>query len=147
MDTKMDTNDKVLESLKILVVEDAEDIRVLFSRLLGRYGASVSTARDGEEAVLKMEKNAYDITLMDLEMPNVDGMEAVIQLRKDGYKGKIVALSGHSWDNLADALAAAGFDGYLVKPITLDALVQKILFYCDRSVSSVPSASVVAQSY
>lgn len=134
----MDTNDKVLESLNILVVEDAEDIRVLFSRLLGRYGASIATAKDGEEALEKMAATTFDIALMDLEMPNVDGMEAVIQLRKDGYQGKIVALSGHSWDNLADALAAAGFDGYLVKPIALDDLVQKILFYCGRPGLATP---------
>jgi len=137
----MDTNDKVLESLKILVVEDAEDIRVLFSRLLGRYGASVATAKDGMEGVEKMAKTTFDMTLMDLEMPNVDGMEAVIQLRKEGYKGKIVALSGHAWDNLAEALASAGFDGYLVKPIALDDLVKKILFYCGRQSQATAQAS------
>ncbi|MES2745704.1 MAG: response regulator [Bdellovibrionota bacterium] len=128
----MDNNDKVLESLKVLVVEDAEDIRVLFSRLLGRYGATVATAKDGEDALQKMDETTFDITLMDLEMPNMDGMEAVIQLRKDGYAGKIVALSGHSWDNLEEALATAGFDGYLVKPIALEELVSKILYYCGR---------------
>ncbi|MBC7532397.1 MAG: response regulator [Oligoflexus sp.] len=144
----MVTDDKVLESLKILVVEDAEDIRVLFSRLLGRYGASVSTAKDGEEAVEKMAATTYDIALMDLEMPNVDGMEAVIQIRKDGYDGKIVALSGHAWDNLEDALTTAGFDGYLVKPIALDDLVQKILFYCGRQeISSATPRSESSASY
>lgn len=129
----MNNNDKILDSIKVLVVEDAEDIRVLFSRLLSRYGAIVTTARDGEDAMQKMEEKTFDITLMDLEMPNVDGMEAVIQLRKEGYQGKIVALSGHSWDNLEEALASAGFDGYLVKPIALDQLISKILFYCGRA--------------
>lgn len=140
----MVSNDKVLESLKILVVEDAEDIRVLFSRLLGRYGASVSTAKDGEDALEKMASNQFDITLMDLEMPNVDGMEAVIELRKQGYKGKIVALSGHAWDNLEEALTKAGFDGYLVKPIALDDLVKKILFYCGRPDYALSSSEEAA---
>lgn len=137
----MDNNDKILDSIKVLVVEDAEDIRVLFSRLLSRYGAAVTTASDGEDAIQKMESESFDVTLMDLEMPNMDGMEAVIQLRKDGYKGKIVALSGHAWDNLEEALASAGFDGYLVKPIALDQLIAKILFYCGKS-----SAPAGAQS-
>ncbi len=95
-----------------------------------------------------MEASTYDIALMDLEMPNVDGMEAVIQLRKDGYKGKIVALSGHSWDNLEEALASAGFDGYLVKPIALDDLVKKILFFCGRQDrASAPSRSETSAVY
>ena len=126
----MGNSEKPLASLSVLLVEDAEDIRVLFARLLSRYGAIVTTACDGEEALQKIEESAYDITLMDLEMPNVDGMEAVIQLRKNGYRGNIVALSGHVWDSLDDSLAKAGFDGYLVKPIALDELVSKILFYC-----------------
>lgn len=142
----MESNEKILESLNILVVEDAEDIRVLFSRLLSRYGASVSSAKDGQDALRMMEATTYDITLMDLEMPNVDGMEAVIQLRKDGYKGKIVALSGHAWDNLEEALASAGFDGYLVKPIALGELVSKILFYCGRPPQQLDEAESSANS-
>ncbi len=130
---------QVLKSLKILVAEDAEDIRVLFSRLLGRYGAAVDTAKDGAEAVAAMERTTYDLALMDLEMPEMDGMEAVLELRKEGYQGKIVALSGHAWDNLAEALANAGFDGYLVKPIGLDDLVQKILFYTGRELTEIRS--------
>lgn len=142
----MDNNDQILDSIKVLVVEDAEDIRVLFSRLLGRYGAVVTTARDGEDAIQKMESHTFDITLMDLEMPNMDGMEAVIQLRKDGYEGKIVALSGHAWDNLEEALASAGFDGYLVKPIALEELISKILFYCGKGSARSKAAGSSAEA-
>ncbi len=128
----MESNLLLLNDLKVLVVEDAEDIRHLFSRLLTRYGAEVTTAKDGEDAVEKMEAETYDLALMDLEMPNMDGMEAVIQIRRAGYLGKIVALSGHAWDSLEESLASAGFDGYLVKPIALNELVEKILFFCGR---------------
>ncbi len=137
----MNQPSEILESLHVLIVEDAEDIRHLFSRLLNRYGAKVTTAKDGEDAVEKMEGETFDLTLMDLEMPNMDGMEAVIQLRRGGYQGKIVALSGHSWDSLPESLVAAGFNGYLMKPIALDELVDKILYFCGRK----PSKEVAAQ--
>ena len=124
----MDTNDKVLESLKILVVEDAEDIRVLFSRLLGRYGASVSTARDGEEAVQQARELNPDLILMDIQMPGVDGLEATRRIRQEPERSDvpIIAVTALAMSGDRERCLEAGANDYMSKPVNLKELVKRI---------------------
>ena len=78
-----------LEGVRVLIVEDIEDNRHLISRFLTKRGATVVTACDGKEGVLKALSEHFDVVLMDLEMPVMDGYEATRELRKRNYQRPI----------------------------------------------------------
>ncbi|MBC7658254.1 MAG: response regulator [Chitinophagaceae bacterium] len=126
------TDDKnVLFPLNILVAEDASDIRMLFHRLLKRYGATVVEATDGADALNK-NLASVDIVLMDLEMPVLDGYAAAPQMRAAGYQGPIVALTGHSVADAKSDRRKFNFDGYLQKPVSSENLVNMIRLHCPQ---------------
>ncbi|RYZ54060.1 MAG: response regulator, partial [Proteobacteria bacterium] len=118
---------KPLTGLKILLVEDSPDNQLLISRILKREGVqSVQTASDGLEGVEMAERGDFDLVLMDVQMPRMDGFEAVGVLRKKGFKTSIIALTAHAMKGYRDECIAAGFDDYLMKPINRDALLNVI---------------------
>src|SRR5207253_1661883 len=86
----------VLTGLRVLLVEDSPDNQVLISRLLMREGALVEIAQDGAEGVAVALANVFDVVLMDVQMPVLDGNEAMRRLRASGYGGLIVALTAHA---------------------------------------------------
>ncbi len=114
---------------EILVVEDTEDIQVLLKRQLEGMGAQVMQARNGKEALDMVESRItggrdgrFDVVLMDIQMPVMDGYEAVKRLRAAGYSGRIVALTAHAMEGEEQRCLAAGMDGYLAKPVDRVAL-------------------------
>lgn len=108
---------------KILVVEDYDGIRVLVGKLLGQYGLDVSLAANGKEAVEKAVEKSYDLILMDIRMPVMDGYEATRLLRQKGVKTPIVVLTASDVQDDERRYAEAGCDGYLSKPIDEEALL------------------------
>ena len=125
-------DEKLLLSIRILIAEDATDIRLLMSRLLTRQGAVVVVAEHGIDAVAKVKESGsdFDIVLMDLQMPTMGGHEAAPLIRAEGYTGPIIALTGHSVEYAKEQDNAFAFDGYLLKPVTTQALISKILEHC-----------------
>jgi CheY-like chemotaxis protein len=110
----------------VLVVEDFEDNRFMMRRLLEMSGYRVVEAVNGKQAVENAEAEHPDIILMDLSLPQLDGLAATRQIRERNGLGKvpIVAVSAHdSADFHAEALAA-GCNEYVTKPIDFDQLVQ-----------------------
>lgn len=110
----------------VLVVEDFEDNRFMMRRLLEMSGYQVVEAVNGKQAVEKAESERPAIILMDLSLPQLDGLSATRQIRqREGMsKMPIVAVSAHdSADFHAEALAA-GCNEYVTKPIDFDQLVQ-----------------------
>ncbi|RYZ51040.1 MAG: hybrid sensor histidine kinase/response regulator, partial [Proteobacteria bacterium] len=94
---------KPLTGLKILLVEDSPDNQLLISRILKREGVqSVQTASDGLEGVEMAERGDFDLVLMDVQMPRMDGFEAVGVLRKKGFKTSIIALTAHAMKGYRD---------------------------------------------
>ena len=119
------TNDK-LTGTKILLVEDSPDNQMLLEILLKKQGAELEIANDGLEGVDFALKNDYDIVLMDIQMPKMDGHEAVRTLRDRGYKIPVIALTAHAMKEEIDRAQASGFSGYLTKPIQKEALIETI---------------------
>jgi two-component system, cell cycle response regulator DivK len=120
MDDKSDSRPTVL------VVEDFEDNRFMMRRLLEMSGYRVVEAVNGNQAVDSAASERPDIILMDLSLPQLDGLAATRRIRshEDGRKVPIVAVSAHdSADFHAEALAA-GCNEYVTKPIDFDQLVQ-----------------------
>ncbi len=110
----------------VLVVEDFEDNRFMMRRLLEMSGYRVVEAVNGNQAVELAKSVRPDIILMDLSLPQLDGLAATRRIRAQGGLGKvpIVAVSAHdSADFHAEALAA-GCNEYVTKPIDFDQLVQ-----------------------
>ena len=110
----------------VLVVEDFEDNRFMMRRLLEMSGYQVVEAVNGNQAVEEAARQRPDIILMDLSLPQLDGLAATRRIRaQDGLKKvPIVAVSAHdSADFHAEALAA-GCNEYVTKPIDFDQLVQ-----------------------
>lgn len=130
---RMEVKNKELEGLKfsgnILVAEDVKTNQMLTTSLLNRLGLEVTIASDGIEAVEKAFANKYDLIFMDIQMPNLDGYEAVTILRKEGVKTPIVAMTAHAMKGDAEKCIDAGCDDYLSKPIDRFLLAEKIKKY------------------
>lgn len=110
----------------VLVVEDFEDNRFMMRRLLEMSGYRVVEAVNGNQAVERAVGDRPDIILMDLSLPQLDGLAATRRIRSQDGMGKvpIVAVSAHdSADFHAEALAA-GCNEYVTKPIDFDQLIQ-----------------------
>jgi PAS domain S-box-containing protein len=106
--------------LRILLAEDNAMNRRLALILLERMGYTADVATNGREAVEAVDRAAYDVVLMDIQMPEVDGMEAARQIRAahpDGGRPRIVALTANAMAEDREAAVAAGMDDYLAKPI------------------------------
>ncbi len=112
--------------LRVLVADDNEINQVVACKFLQKLGCQVEVARTGREALEAITRTAYDVVLMDCEMPDMDGYEATreIRLREDGTLSHlpIMALTGHTSDEEAQKCRQAGMDRILTKPVTLTAL-------------------------
>ncbi len=106
-----------IAGLKVLIVEDARDNQLLLGRILSREGAVFEIAENGELGVEKALKGSFDIVLMDVQMPVMDGFQAMLRLRKLGYGKPIVALTAHAMREERDRCLTEGFTDHMSKPI------------------------------
>lgn len=107
---------------RVLVAEDNEDIRRLVEILLPKLGVDVQSVANGLSAVEAALAGGFDAVLMDMEMPVMNGYEAVHVLRTRNYSGAILALTAHTEGPEVERALAAGCDGLVAKPVTLEAL-------------------------
>jgi PAS domain S-box-containing protein len=121
--------DVALPRFKVLVVDDVLDNQVLVRRFLEKAGSAVEVASDGQEAIDKALHDEYDLILMDLQMPVLDGYNATSQLRKKGYKKPILALTAHALKDEQTRCLKMGFDGFLTKPIRQAELLRHLSQY------------------
>src|SRR5215472_17990290 len=109
------------EILRILVAEDKLVNQRLIVRILEKRGHRVVVAANGHEAIAALEKETFDLILMDVQMPEMDGFEATAAIRtkekSNGLHQAIVALTAHAIKGDRGKCLAAGMDGYLTKPI------------------------------
>lgn len=119
-------NIHLLDNTKILVIDDSEDNRFLITRILQTSGAITSEAENGESGSDMALKNDYDVILMDLQMPVMDGREATLLLRERGLKTPIIALTAHALKEEKSKALQEGFSEYLTKPINRELLLTTI---------------------
>ncbi|MBX7086963.1 MAG: response regulator [Leptospirales bacterium] len=116
-----------LAGIRVLVVDDNEINRMLAEKLLQRWGATVDGAADGEEGVRKAQSSAYDVILMDLQMPGMDGYEAARRIRDLGIKTPLIALSAAALDEVKDRALEAGMDDFVSKPFHQEELYSRLV--------------------
>ncbi len=122
-----------LLGLHVLLAEDDVASQRMTSLLLGkRMGHKVDIAQNGAEAVEMSRTTQYDIILMDVNMPLMDGMEATRKIRENGCKTPILALTASAMKGDRERFLEAGMDGYLSKPIRMSILEGIIAGYCGR---------------
>ena len=112
----------------VLVAEDNPLNFELVRDLLDARGHTVEWARDGEEALAKARTGQFDLLLLDLHMPRLDGLQVVRALRATPPSRplKVIALTADAMAGVRDDLFAAGVDGYLAKPLDLRALIREM---------------------
>lgn len=102
--------------LHVLVVEDCPDSRQAVCSFLMRVGLDVTPAENGRKAIELARSENFDFILMDMQMPEVNGYQSARQIRQDGYRGPILALTGDVQPGSRQACIDAGCDAYLAKP-------------------------------
>jgi signal transduction histidine kinase/ActR/RegA family two-component response regulator len=117
------------KSYRILLAEDNLVNLKLATRVIEKHGHTVVAVRNGREAVERAEREAFDLILMDISMPEMDGLEATAQIRarqKQQRRIPIIAMTAHALMGDREMCLRAGMDGYLSKPIQPDALFATI---------------------
>ena len=115
--------------LRILLVEDNPANQKLATYILQDRGHVVEVAGDGQEAIYLSQNNDYDIILMDIQMPGINGLEATATIRKrenGGSRVPIIAMTAHAMREDRDRCLAAGMDGYLPKPVNAQEMISLV---------------------
>jgi two-component system, cell cycle response regulator DivK len=117
---------------QILVVEDNEKNMKLFRDVLNASGYRTLEAATGERAVELVFEHRPDLVLMDIQLPDIDGVEALARLRADERFSSVpvLALTAQAMEGDRERFLAAGFDGYLSKPVNIGEFVATVKRYC-----------------
>jgi CheY-like chemotaxis protein len=135
-----------LSQLRILLAEDNAVNQKVTVRMLEKVGHSVTVVGNGRDAVLAVERQRYDLILMDVQMPEMDGFEATRAVRKqeDGEKRTpIIALTAHAMSGDKERCLAAGMDGYVSKPIRITELMAEITRLRSAAAPEVNAAHLI----
>jgi CheY-like chemotaxis protein len=114
---------------QVLVVEDSPDNQDLIAKYLIKAGATVEVVDNGLMAVQKALTDPYDLILMDVQMPIMDGLTATKKLRSEGYKNPIVNITANAMKEDRDKCIAAGADDYLTKPVDVSRFYKVLQTY------------------
>ena len=116
-----------LDGVKVLVVEDSADNQRLFWLYLSSHGATIESAENGFRGYQAAMTSDFDIVLMDIQMPVMDGYTAVHKLRENGFDKPIIALTAHAMSEIKRKALNAGYTDYITKPVGAEKLVRMIL--------------------
>jgi CheY-like chemotaxis protein len=118
---------QVVVGMRVLVVDDNAVNRAVLDRMLRRLECDVTVAADGEAGVAAARAAPFDLVLMDVQMPGIDGLEAARRLRAAGVRTPIVALTASTAESDRARCLAVGMDGVLHKPLRRADLVATLL--------------------
>ncbi len=121
-----ESDQRDLSGSYILVVDDLEYNLVMIRKILGEWNVKMDLCYNGEEAIQKVKENNYDMVLMDMQMPVMDGKEATIEIRKFNDHLPIIAFTALNDQASLNELYAAGMNGFLTKPFNPDEMYNKL---------------------
>jgi len=115
---------------KVLVAEDSSVIQNLTKKILQFQNFDIKSVKNGKEVLKSMESESYDLILMDINMPQMDGMTCIREIRGMSDKTKssipVVAITGNAKNYSEEDFASAGFNEFLAKPLDFDKLVDTV---------------------
>lgn len=122
-----------LPALNILAVDDMPMNLHLLKTWIGKSPAALTLANSGPKAIEACQQQAFDLILMDVQMPGMDGLETTKQIRRTQLNigTPVIAVTAHAFKQEKEKLLAAGMDDYLPKPLALDELIRVIDLWCD----------------
>lgn len=125
------------EPCRVLVVDDSPTALKMMAHIVTRLGHQVTTATNGEDALEHLTNETYDIVIMDINMPRMNGLEAShkfreIERKKRGQHQKIIALSGDISTTLFTEVSNAGFDAFIPKPLTEERFLDVLRMPCKK---------------
>jgi CheY-like chemotaxis protein len=125
----MDAEMAMRHPLRILLAEDNQVNQKLASRILEQMGYRTDIASNGLEAVESIERQIYDVILMDVQMPEMDGLDATRNIRKlnDVTQPHIIAMTANAMEGDREMCIAAGMNDYISKPIRVHELVEALM--------------------
>lgn len=127
---------------RVLLAEDSPDNQTIARYFLEQSGLSVEVAETGREAMDRALASDFDVILMDMQMPEMDGYTAAAELRNRGYSRPIVALTAHAMTGDEEKCLAAGCSGYLTKPVDADRLLKVVAQHLPARSWSVRTADL-----
>ena len=116
----------MLEGVRILLADDHPDLRMALGRSLKLQGATVTFARDGSEVLSLVKNEKFDVVVMDILMPVMNGLQATRALRADGYLVPVIAISADTAPEMRALTSDAGCDAQMTKPFDPYDLAQLI---------------------
>jgi DNA-binding response OmpR family regulator len=135
----------VPRATRILVVDDEEHIRFLLSEELAQHGYDVSTAAGGEEAVAMLHREEYDLMLLDLKMPGMDGLQVMGEAHKLAPNTVVIMLTGHATLDSAIAALRQGGHDYLTKPSSTEEILCSVEKGLSRRQRSLRQEELIRQ--
>ena len=114
------------EKFNILIVDDEEDFRVTLVKRLQKRNQQVFGAESGQKALTLMEAMVFDVVVLDVKMPGMDGIETIREMKKKNPLTEVILLTGHaSMESGIEGMKLGAFD-YVMKPVNIDELLEKI---------------------
>ncbi len=129
----------------VLIVDDVADLRLLFSTLLSATGLEIHTAVNGLDALQKVAQQSFDLLLMDMHMPVMDGLTASRELRRQGYQMPIIALTADVQAEQKRLCLEAGCHAVLTKPVQAQVLYEKMAEYLPEKQTTLVQTEVQQQ--
>jgi len=120
-------NRSSLSQCKILITEDNKDIQEILAKTLQEAGAHTEIANNGIECLALMEKNEFDMILMDLQMPDMDGFEAIDRLREQGHTLPIIVVTAYALNDERERCIRAGCTDFVSKPVNGEVLIKTLV--------------------
>ncbi|HZK57252.1 MAG TPA: PAS domain S-box protein [Clostridia bacterium] len=147
----VETIAKTKQSLRVLLAEDDEVNQIVTARMLREAGHIVEIANNGTEALHVISRGDTDVVLMDIQMPGIDGIEAVRRIRKDekgtGKRLPIIAFTAYALQGDREKYLAAGMDDYIPKPVQINDLLKTLERVAERSGSGYWNGAPAGDGY
>src|SRR5260221_11068791 len=130
--------------MKVLLVEDSARLQMSVGRALRKAGYAVNAANDGEEGLWQAESNNYDLIVLDIMLPKLDGLSLLQRLRQKGKETPVLPPTAR--DTVEDRVQGLqlGADDYLVKPFALEELLARVEALCRRAYGSKRTRLIIA---
>jgi DNA-binding NtrC family response regulator len=114
------------ENFNILIVDDEDDFRVTLVKRLQKRNQQVFGSESGQKALTLMDAMVFDVVVLDVKMPGMDGIETIREMKKKNPLTEVILLTGHaSMESGIEGMKLGAFD-YVMKPVNIDELLEKI---------------------